>query len=398
MGITFIVLILTKIGKMVDKLKIAHVIPSLSRGGAERLVIDICRELHKRDDVEYRLVVLNKKNQYEELTGDLNIVYCNVKVVTFRLESNRNNLDQWKRFLEAFEPDIIHSHIFFADLVSRAFIQPGVKYFSHLHGRTTQYEKLNFTSLFFTPRRSLQHIAQKGFILSRYKKSNTLFFAVSGFYKDYLERNLGLKKNVTVLPNAIDYSRFFCSKKRKLEEPLKLISAGRLVEHKNHKFLIEVCKILKKRGVAFKLEIMGDGELREELSRQILQSELEGLIFLPGVIKKPEEKYCENHIYVHSATDEPFGLVFLEAMAAGLPVITLDGKGNRDLIIQRKNGFLLFEQDAEKFANKIMEVWENKTLYKEMSDFAQEFARKHDIKDYVDRLKEIYLSSIKKPK
>ena len=77
-------------------------------------------------------------------------------------------------------------------------------------------------------------------------------------------------------------------------------------------------------------------------------------------------------------------------MATGLPVITLDGKGNRDLIVQGKNGYMLFEQDVEKFAEKILEVWENKTLYSEMSAFSQEFAKGYDIKDYVVRLLELY--------
>ena len=379
---------------MADKFRIVHVIPSLARGGAERLVIDICRVLHKRKDIEYRLVVLNELNQYKELTEGLNIVFCKVGLETFRLESKRNDLSAWKEFLETFQPQIIHSHIFFADLVSRAFIQPEVKYFSHLHGRTTQYEKPDFFLILRNPQKYFQLIAQRRYMVSKYQKSKTSFLAVSDFYKNYLVKNLGFEKNVGVFPNAIDFDRFFCSEKKNLNSSLKLISAGRLVEHKNHKFLLEVCQVLKERGTESQLEIMGEGHLSEELSRQILKRNLEGCVFLRGVVEKPEEKYSESHICVHSATDESFGLVFLEAMAAGLPVITLDGKGNRDLIVEGKNGFMLFEQDAEKFADKLVEVWENKTLYREMSAYAQEFAKGYDIKEYVDRLMGIYQQAV----
>ena len=80
-------------------------------------------------------------------------------------------------------------------------------------------------------------------------------------------------------------------------------------------------------------------------------------------------------------------------MAAGLPVVTLDGRGNRDLIVQGKNGYMVYEQDTEQFADRILEIWNDKNKYNQMSAFAQDFARQYDIKPYVDKLLELYKSS-----
>ena len=96
---------------------------------------------------------------------------------------------------------------------------------------------------------------------------------------------------------------------------------------------------------------------------------------------------------VPSMWDEAFGLTVLEAMAAGLPVVTLDGRGNRDLIVQGKNGYMVYEQDAKQFADRILEIWNDKQKYQEMSVFAQEFAKQYDIKPYVDNLLELYNGS-----
>ena len=51
---------------------------------------------------------------------------------------------------------------------------------------------------------------------------------------------------------------------------------------------------------------------------------------------------------------------------------------------------MVYEQDAEQFADRILEIWNDKQKYCEMSAFAQEFAKQYDIKPYVDRLLELY--------
>ena len=57
-------------------------------------------------------------------------------------------------------------------------------------------------------------------------------------------------------------------------------------------------------------------------------------------------------------------------MAAGLPVITLDGKGNRDLIEQGKNGYMLFNENVEEFSNTIIELWKNQNRYNVISKYS----------------------------
>src|SRR5690554_6635174 len=93
-----------------------------------------------------------------------------------------------------------------------------------------------------------------------------------------------------------------------------------------------------------------------------------------------------------SATYEPFGLVFLEAMAAGLPIVTLDGKNNRDIIENDKNGYLFEEEKAELFADKIIEYTSDLEEYKRLSNYAQDYAKQFDVSTKVKELVKFYES------
>jgi glycosyltransferase involved in cell wall biosynthesis len=77
-------------------------------------------------------------------------------------------------------------------------------------------------------------------------------------------------------------------------------------------------------------------------------------------------------------------------MAAGLPCVTLDGKGNRDVIEQQRNGFLLERQDASAFADRIIELATDRERYRGISSYAQAFAKRYDIDAATEKLIAFY--------
>jgi spore coat protein SA len=99
-------------------------------------------------------------------------------------------------------------------------------------------------------------------------------------------------------------------------------------------------------------------------------------------------------MYLHAATYEPFGLVLLEAMAAGLPIVSYDGQGNRDIIEDGKNGFILTSPTPKEFANKIIFLLTNKIEYETMSEYAKLYAKKFDIDNYCINLLTIYQKAL----
>jgi len=372
--------------------KILHIIPSLRKGGAERIVLDICRELQKREGVCVKLVVLHPENDYAFLTEGLDIALCSSKVIPSFLGKTQVNIKALENIIADYQPDIIHSHLFEAEFVSRFVHYPKAKWFSHCHDNMAQFRNLDIKTLF--NKKLLTNFYEKRTLLARYMACDNHFIAISKDTEQYFNKVLPrkLRQNLTTLPNAIDYHRFASAYKEgdKLNSSLRFCTIGSLVDKKNQIFLVEVMNILRNKGLECRLDILGDGPNREKIQERINTLQLERNITLHGNVNKVEEFLFESTVCLHAATYEPFGLVLLEAMAAALPVGCLDGKGNRDLIEEGKNGYLLSKPNVEQFANRILQLIQSPELYQSMSQYAQEFAKRYDMEMYVNRLLELY--------
>ena len=368
--------------------RILHIIPRLNKGGAERLCLDICNQLQKHIDVQVRLITFSDENFYPFLTGNIDwqVVPASVQLSVFH--KNVLNIDALQKAIEDFAPDVIHTHLFEAEIVSRSCHYPQAKWFSHCHDNMKQFRNFGLRTLF--NKELLTNYYEKRYLMSRYKANGgTTFVAISHDTELYF-RKTAKHFDVQLLPNAIDYDKFKANGNRQQGTKLRLVNVGSYQDKKNQKFLVEVAKVLRSRNIDFEINLLGDGERYGDVERLICEANLQDRVLQRGNVNNVEEYLWNSDIYVHSAYYEPLGLVLLEAMAADLPVVTLDGRGNRDLIVQGKNGYMVYEQDVEQFADRILEIWNDKQKYNEMSAFAQEFAKKYDIKEYVDRLLELY--------
>ena len=368
-------------------MRILHIIPRLRKGGAEWLCLDICNQLQKREGVRARLITFSDDNAYPTLTQNLDwqVIFASVKLSV----TNKNvlNVALLQKAIEDFAPDVIHTHLFEAEIVSRSCYYPKAKWFSHCHDNMRQFRNFGIKTLF--NKELLTNYYEKRYLLSRYKANGgTSFVAISHDAETYFSQTQPY--NITLLPNAIDYEKFKNRESRDEHTKLKLINVGSFTTNKNQKFLVEVAKVLRNRNVDFEIDLLGAGECYEDVSRVVSENNMTSQVILHGNVDAVENYLRESDIYVHSSFSEALGLTLIEAMAAGLPVVTLDGRGNRDLIVQGKNGYMVYEQDTEQFADRILEIWNNKQKYCEMSAFAQEFAKQYDIKPYVDKLLTLY--------
>lgn len=372
-------------------MRILQIVQSLGKGGAERLVLDISQAIKAHyPDVVVKIVSLKKKNEYQELSKGLDIVYCNSYVRWSILGKSDIDIAEYEKIVDDFKPNIIHSHTYTAELVSREHIRENIIYVTHTHNNMPEFESLSIQTLF--SKRLLAKFFEKQRMISKYQKCSNRFVSISNDTSKFYDKNLptSIRGNVYYLPNAINYQKFYKKKIFEFDQKLKLINVGSYQAKKNQQFLIAVASILKTRHINFELTLLGDGELYKQVEKQIKTEHLESCVIQCGNVNNVEEYLWKSDIYVHSAYYEPLGLVLLEAMASGLPVVTLDGKGNRDLIVEGKNGYMIYEQNAELFADKILEIWNDKQKYQAMSQYAQEYAKRYDIGPYVDRLLEIY--------
>lgn len=368
-------------------MRIIHIIPNLRKGGAEKLVIDIVRTLSTKKEVEVRLVIFDNIVEYpiDSIQDLIVIIPANVQLSL--LNKNKFQVTALQEYIESFKPDIIHSHLFKAEIVSRSCTYPKAKWFSHFHDNMSQFENLHVNTFF--EKKLLTNYFEKKYLFKRYHiNKGTNFICISKDTYQYALNTIAPYK-ATLLPNAISLEQY----KRTVDIPhdsIRIINVGTFVAKKNQQFFIEIAKALFKKTIDFKIVLLGNGELYESIKNKISENKLDDYFSLPGAVSNVPDYLQNANIYVHTATIEPFGLVLVEAMAASLPVVTLDGKGNRDLIDEGKNGFMIDEQDAEKFANTIFDLFNNKQLYQSISAYAYHFSKSFDLNNYIDNLLATY--------
>lgn len=383
-------------------MKILYVIPSLACAGAEILLGDIARSVSgKGHDV--RIVQLQQFHpswkDYPEKDAllkevPLTIIESSVQFRLFRPTTLKTG--EFERFLSDFEPEVIHSHLYLSELVTRAAVRKNAAYFSHGHDNMPQLRKFSARTLL--DKKLLTNFWERNWLLKRYKQSNTQFIAISRDVEKYLKCNLpGFENAVHYLPNAVRTDRFNCERsyEHPANKPFHMVSIASLVPKKNHIFLLDVMKILLEKGYNVTLDVLGDGVLRPMLEQKVKERGLEGRLVFRGSVGSIPQRLWEAQLYVHPAWYEPFGLVLLEAMATGLPVVSLDGQGNRELVLENQNGFMLpANAGPDEFAAKIARLIDTPSERERMGTFARSFAERYDINAYTDKLLEIYRKSL----
>ena len=298
-----------------------------------------------------------------------------------------------QKTIELFQPDSIHSHLFEAEIVSRSCSFPKAKWFTHSHDRMSSLNNLNLFSI--KSKRDLTNYFEKRYLLKCYRKNGGNNFIaisedISNFLRTVLPKDL---QSIQLLQNAIDLKRFekpMDFNKVRDNAVFNMVSIGRLDKNKNHQFLIDVVLELKNRKIPVHLTIVGEGDERISLQEKIVQLNLSDQLSLVGLQEKVEMYLWNADLYIHSAITEGFGLTIIEAMVCGLPVVCTDGKGNRNLIQEGENGFMVGERDSKLLADKIELLLKNDNLRLEMGEKARKFAQGFGIEKYVESLLLLY--------
>lgn len=367
-------------------MRILHVIPELKKGGAERIVLDSCNELQGMGH-DVALVTFRNENEYNFLSKDIKHMII-PSLVQFSLrKKDVYQVEELQAFIESFAPDVIHSHLFETECVLSGIVYPTARYFVHFHNNMPQFKRPGLASLF--NRKEAANAYERKQILKSYAKRNVSCIAISQDTLNYIHANLPSDIPSTLLHNAIHVKRF--ANDIAWEDREKNIAMiGSLLPNKNHKLAISILNELHLEGLKYNLHIIGDGNTKEELLAFTESLRLTQFVHFHGKIDHPEEYLKKAQFLIHTALKEAFGLVLIEAMAAGCIVISKDGGGNRDLIANKKNGIILDENIPRVYAREIADIVNNEALRTSMINAAKETSTKYDISNYCLNLTELY--------
>ena len=382
-------------------MRIVHIIPILGCGGAEILLGNIVKKQYLNGD-DVLICCLYEHHETFKNFPNRDFILQNIPIyiiktrVKFSIKNKTRIVgNDYKKLIDDYKPDVIHSHLYEAEILAMSSLCKRVKYISHIHDNIFQFNKFRIKDLI--SRKKIGQLKEVNWLYRRYKKANSTFLCISKDVFDFVNSSVptSIIKNVILLRNCIDLQKFFSNEKRNLRT-IRIVSVGNLVKKKNHQLLIDIAKLLKEDSdFEFQIDILGYGPLYIELSDAIKKNNLEKHVFLRGNVGNVDQYYNSANLYIHTATYEPFGLVLLEAMASGLPIIALDGKGNRDLIKQNRNGFLIIENNPSLFLEKIKFLFLDNQLYNDISKYCNNFSKQFGLDTYVESLNKIYKLSIK---
>ena len=299
---------------------IVHIIPSLAFGGAERFLVDL---VNTSDAARYRHTIITF-SEANPLQRDIGRADVRIVIVPKRGKMSLRLVYDLVRALQKVHPDIVHTHLFGGDfwgrLAARILKLPVV---------TTEHN-VNM---------------DEGRVKTRIKRYlgqySQWYVACSEAVKHDMAKRYGIAlSRISVIHYGIDLSRFSLATKKECSAVPQLLSIGRLTRQKGHDILLGALQNLT--HLSWHLTIVGEGPEKLALQTLVTQYQLaDRVTILPPTMDVPT-LLAQADFFLLPSRWEGLGIVVMEAMCAGVPVVASRVDGVPELVLDGETGFLVF--------------------------------------------------------
>lgn len=357
---------------------ILHVIKSKIYSGAENVVCQIIKGLSDREEFIY----MAPHGPIEDKLKSIGL-YDNYYGI------NKLDVASIKAAVEKFHPTVVHAHDFTASVLCAFALKGSVPIISHLHNNPPWIQKFHYKTIsYLMACKYIDHILM-----------------VSDAVRDEYRYTSKIKCPITIVGNPFSVDGVKAQVKRELFEAdgtgvsgvsefqsfdSDLLFVGRLTEQKNPMLVLEVAKDLVDAGLVKRVRIIGDGELMPELQQFVADNGLSDMVVLEGFKKNSYDYMACTEVLMMPSKWEGFGLVALEAMSLGVPVVSTNS-GGLVKIMDDSCGFIC--EGKDEFVAAITSLLTDADLYASKSSGATKRAMEYNnIDEYCGKLLEIYKS------
>ena len=357
-----------------NKIRVLHIIESLSLGGAERRLINDLKFIDKSKFENAVCTLFNRTPLEEEIRA------LHIPVFKPELRDFKDVLGFYRliALIKSFRPHIVHTQLFWADVL----------------GRITAW--ISGVPIIVTTVQSSVYEPDAGYLFSRKRQCidlitghffNRRYIAVSESVKNSISRRLGVKaEKIEVIYNSIDFNDFKKNDAKQESARLKnelgvtaaeivLVTVGRLNPPKGHQFLFKALALIKPYIPSFKLFVIGDGPIRKELEAHVTTVGLRKEIIFLGQRNDVKELLALSDIFVFPTLSEGMPISLLEAMALAVPCIASSIEPIREVITDSQTGYLFQPADSHDLASAIRRVCESTQLRKKVGLRGAEFVK-----------------------
>ena len=326
---------------------ILHTLHWVQFAGTEKVCVDLCNELSKEHTV-YLLTNEKIKPYINE----------NVNLVEVDFEKNRYNpffLYQVSKILERINPDVIHIH-------------------------NTKELEIIYNARFFMQKKVPIIGSRHNPILKKKFALADMGVAVSDETRIYTNA----KRNITIL-NGIPYKDVEDFGKN---EKFTIVGIGRLAPVKGFHTLI---KALSKIDFDFKLNIVGEGEQKQELQNLIKSLALDDKIQLVGFVRNVQDYIHNSDLQIISSSEEGLSLALIEGIFYAKVLVATDIANHKELLGEN----LVFDNNIEAFVEKLNDVNKNYAKYIKLFEKIKQTKDNYSIEKMVKQYVEAYKTLIK---
>ena len=370
------------------KKKVLFVINTLGCAGAEKALLELLKEFPKEEYEVSLYVLLNQGELISQIPQYVKVLNQNYSDVSVLSKEGKKVLNR-QIFCRLFQKGAVFKNIPYLlkglmrmikckkvypdKLLWRVMSDGGMKSedtydlaVAYLEGGSTYYvhdhvnakRKIAFLHVDYT------HAGYTRKLDKNCYQDFDRIFTVSEEVRNSLERVYPeCKKRIMVFPNLIDQKGIREKAKEKggfsdEYDGWRLLTVGRLTSQKAYEIAIDAMKLLKEKGVQARWYVLGEGELREVLQRQINRLGLEKDFLLLGAVENPYPYYAQCDLYVHATRFEGKSIAVQEAKILGCPILVSDCNGNREQVKDGVDGSVC-ALTPESVSAKIEELLEN---------------------------------------
>lgn len=284
--------------------------------------------------------------------------------IYYILKTQIRTIDRWlqfqggkrlfKKYIKVYgKPDVVHLHVYEAGKIALWIKKHyGIPYIVTEH----------FTGF----ARGLVQNRELEFASQVYKESHSNIAVSENFCN--LLTNMTHNQFLTI-PNSVNCESFAL---KSIQKPIyQFVSIGFLDKKKNFELQIKAMKYLKERGVQATLIIMGDGVLKGELTKLIVDEGVDDIVNLNGRAEREDiiNILSESDCFLSSSLIETFGIVVIEAMSAGLPSIVTRSGGPESIIKENFLG-IISGFEVELYAEDMIRIMNSNWNHKKIRDYA----------------------------
>jgi glycosyltransferase involved in cell wall biosynthesis len=245
-------------------------------------------------------------------------------------------------------------------------------------------------------------------MLDRKVDASAFVVAISDYNRETMVDFCGddARRKIHVVHCGVDADVFEYRERPAHDGPLRLMNIGRFDEVKGHEYLVEACARLKERGVDFRCDIVGDGPRRGRIQERIEAAGLGDRVVILGAQPRPEvarllreaDVFVLPSVMAANGEREGIPVALMEAMVAGLPVVSTVLSGIPELVESGTSGWLVPPRDADALADALQRLADDPELRLRLGRAGHRKVREEfDLADNVDRLAGLLLGDAESP-